>query len=75
MTEATTECSVERRVERGVREVHVTPLTVPVSVYRDGNRQHAKKVIIIKNSIYQKDISHADCVFVGLFLIYLLLTG
>ena len=24
------ECSVERRVERGVREVHVTPLTVPV---------------------------------------------
>ena len=24
-------------MERGVREVHVTPLTAPVSVYRGGN--------------------------------------
>ena len=36
---ATTEYSVHRRVERGVREVPVTPLTVPVSVYPGGNQQ------------------------------------
>ena len=40
---ATTECSVQRSVERGVREVPVTPLTVPVSVYRNGNYQCAKQ--------------------------------
>ena len=36
---ATTEYSVHRRAERGVREVPVTPLTVPVSVYPGGNQQ------------------------------------
>ena len=43
MTVATTECSVEKRVERGVREVDVTTLTVPAPVYRDGNRRRVKK--------------------------------
>ena len=41
---ATTECSVQRRVEWGVREVAVTPLTVPVSVRRDGNYQRVTQV-------------------------------
>ena len=41
VTVVTTERSVHRRVEKGVREVHVTPLTALVSVYRDGNLQHA----------------------------------
>ena len=43
VTEATTECSVHRRVEMGVKEVHATPLTVPVSVYQDGNHRCVKK--------------------------------
>jgi len=44
VTVATSEYSVHRRVERDVREVHVTPLTVPVNVCRDGNRQHVTQV-------------------------------
>ena len=47
VTVATTECSVQRRVERGVREVPVTPLTVPVSVYRDGNHRSVLQVHIL----------------------------
>ena len=43
---ATTECSVQRRVERGVREVAVTPLTVPVYVHQDGNRQRVTQVCL-----------------------------
>ena len=46
MTVATTECNVHRRVERDVREVPVTPLTVPVSVYRDGNCQRVTQVCL-----------------------------
>ena len=43
---ATTERSVHRRVERGVREAHVTPLTVPVSVHLDGNYQRVTQVCL-----------------------------
>ena len=39
MTAATTEYSVPKRVERGVREVPVTPPTVLVCVHLDGNHR------------------------------------
>ena len=46
VTVAIMDCSVQRRVERGVREVAVTPLTVPVSVHQDGNRQRVTQVCL-----------------------------
>ena len=46
VTVATMDCSVHGRVERGVREVAVTPLTVPVSVHQDGNRQRVTQVCL-----------------------------
>ena len=52
VTVATTEHSVHSLVERGVREVHVTPLTVPVSVYLDGNHQRVTQVRLNSSSHY-----------------------
>ena len=56
---ATTELSARKCVERGVREGHVTPLTVPASVYQDGNH---RCVLIQVNDNWQANACIFMCV-------------